>query len=94
MSGEIELVHFQDCPNAHRAREALTAALSFLELPMVWTEWDLEDPGTPERFRAFGSPTVLVNGADVTGTGPGTSAMACRADGAPSAEVILRALES
>jgi hypothetical protein len=34
-----------------------------------------------------------VNGHDVTGVGPGAAAAACRADGAPSIEIIRNALE-
>lgn len=84
----IELVYFEGCPNAERARENLA---SFLE-PGSWVEWNLSDEDTPERFRRFGSPTVLVDGRDVTGEGGGNAAMACRADGAPAVAVIRRAL--
>ena len=47
---------------------------------------------TPERFRRHGSPTVLVDGSDVTGEGAEVAAMACRADGAPSVETITDSL--
>jgi hypothetical protein len=47
----------------------------------------MED-STPADFRRFGSPTVLVDGEDVTGENAGTEAMACRADGVPSVATI------
>lgn len=90
----IELVYFEGCPHAQPAREALESALATAGRAQSWTEWDLADPAVPERVKRYGSPTVLVDGADVTGEGPGVSAMACRADGAPEVDAILRALQS
>jgi hypothetical protein len=89
----IELVYFNGCPNAAVARthiqEAITAVL---DEETRWTEWDLMADSTPADLKRFGSPTVLVNGQDVTGHQPGNDAMACRADGAPSAEMIAARL--
>ena len=89
----IELVYFEGCPNARMARENIRAAIAeaFSE-PVEWSEWDLMADSTPEDFKRFGSPTVLVNGHDVTGDGPGNVAMACRADGAPSVALIAASL--
>jgi len=89
----IELVYFEGCPNALTARENIRAAVAeaFSE-PVEWSEWDLMAESTPEVFKRFGSPTVLVDGHDVTGDGPGNNAMACRADGAPSVAVIAASL--
>lgn len=88
----IELVYFDGCPNAAQARETLRS------IPCVgsWTEWNLSSPDTPDRFRRYGSPTVLVDGRDVTGDAApddAGDAMSCRTDGAPSAEQVRRALE-
>jgi len=88
-TAQIELIYFDGCPNAERAREHLTEALG----DEAWREWNLSSPDTPERFRRYGSPTVLVDGRDVTGAGEGNAAMACRADGAPSVALIREALE-
>jgi len=89
----IELVYFEGCPNARTARENIRAAVAeaFSE-PVEWSEWDLMAKSTPEDFKRYGSPTVLVDGHDVTGDGPGNNAMACRADGAPSVAVIAASL--
>jgi hypothetical protein len=85
----VELVYFDGCPNAHTARANLRAVMD----DGSWTEWNLSAADTPDRFRRHGSPTVLVDGQDVTGEREGAGAMACRADGAPPPEVIRRALQ-
>lgn len=88
----IELVYFDGCPNAEQARESLQAALGDADGAGTWSEWNLSDEATPERFQRFGSPTVLVDGEDVTGSDDGNGAVACRVDGAPSAAAIREAL--
>ena len=88
----IDLVYFEGCPNATKARENLRVAIEQAAVELEWSEWDLMAEATPERFRKHGSPTVLVDGSDVTGTGAEATAMACRADGAPSVETIIESL--
>jgi hypothetical protein len=90
----IDLVYFEGCPNATKARDNLRAAIGHVGAELRWSEWDLMAESTPQKFRQHGSPTVLVNGTDVTGGGHDAVAMACRADGAPSAETISEALSS
>jgi len=85
----IELVYFEGCPNAEQARVNLRAALERAGKRPEWDEWDLSAASTPERYRAHGSPTVLIGGEDVTGNGAQAVAMACRSDGAPSADTIV-----
>lgn len=87
---EIDLVFFDGCPNAEQARANLRAVLD----SGSWREWNLSSPDTPERFRRYGSPTVLVDGRDVTGEDEheNDGAMACRADGAPSPDLIRETL--
>ncbi len=84
----FELVYFEGCPNASQARENLREAVEASGQGVTWSEWDLMAESTPADFRRFGSPTVLVNGEDVTGENVGTAAMACRADGVPSVATI------
>lgn len=91
-SHTIELVYFDDCPNAEEARANLQAATGADRSDGGWSEWNLSDEATPERYRRFGSPTVLVDGEDVTGSDGGNAAMACRADGAPEVSTIREAL--
>jgi hypothetical protein len=88
----IELVFFEGCPNAAQARENLSAALMTSGKPATWHEWDIGSTSTPDAYRAYGSPTVLIDGRDVTGPGGENQAMACRADGAPSVTAILEQL--
>ncbi len=88
----VELVYFEGCPNAVTARENIRAAVRVLGQSLEWEERDLMDPSTPESFKRYGSPTVLVDGEDVTGVQAGNGAMACRADGAPGVELIAAKL--
>lgn len=79
----------------------LIRALSSLELPLKWTEWVQNDPGTPDRLRQFGSPTVLIDHEDIDGLGGAAGASSCRlyrADGGelqgfPSEQLVRAALE-
>ena len=91
MSG-IELVYFDGCPNVDDARANIRAALEAADLPPTWREWNQHDPNAPEYVKQYGSPTVLVDGRDVTGEEPGMAGSACRADGAPSAVIIRLAI--
>jgi len=84
----IDLVYFDGCPNVDEARANLRAVLA----DGGWREWNLLGADIPDRFHRYGSPTVLVGGADMTGEGRTTGAMACRADGAPSRDAIREAL--
>ena len=54
------------CPNVDRARAVLTRALQEGGAPAVWTEWCTDDPQCPEGHKGRGSPTILVNGDDVS----------------------------
>ncbi len=84
----IELVYFEGCPCVSQARDNLREAIEASGQDATWSEWDLMEESTPADYRRFGSPTVLVNGEDVTGENVGTAAMACRADGVPSVATI------
>ena len=88
----VELLYFEGCPHAERARGNLRAALEKAGAAATWKEWDLAADATPKRYRRHGSPTVLVDGEDVTGDRGAAAAMACRTDGAPSVEEISRRL--
>jgi glycosidase len=91
-SRSIELVYFDGCPNAEEARANLRAATDAAGGAEPWSEWNLSEEDTPDRYKRFGSPTVLVDGEDVTGANGGNAAMACRSDGAPSVAAIREAL--
>jgi hypothetical protein len=89
----IELVYFSGCPHVDAARESLRTALDAAGLPPQWVEWDQTNAVTPERVHAYGSPTVLIDGVDVTGARP-ADGMSCRADGIPPTLAIVDALEA
>jgi hypothetical protein len=91
MSG-IELVYFDGCPHVESAREALREALALSGLPPRWSEWNQDDPAAPEHVHRYASPTILIEGRDVTGLLPGNNGKSCRADGVASAKIIHAAL--
>ena len=88
----VELVYFAGCPRVEAARAALRTALGRAGRTPAWQEWDQTMPEVPAHLHGLGSPTILVNGRDVTGASTPTTGRACRADGIPGPEVILAAL--
>lgn len=87
----VELVYFTGCPSTDAARDNIRSALHESGRPEQWVEWDLEDGATPERYRSYGSPTVLVDGTDVSGAQAVATGLSCSGDGAPSVGQIVRA---
>ena len=92
MNPRVELIHFEGCPHADEARRRLKLALAAAGLDQAWDEWDIGRAATPETYRRFGSPTILVNGTDVAGGAAGTG-MGCVVAGAPAVGMILSALQ-
>ena len=78
----VELRSVPDCPNLTAVRQVLYAALADLDLP----------PEVTELVGDYPSPSVLINGVDVTGRSAGNVA-ACRLD-LPTSEHIRAALQS
>ncbi len=64
---EIDFIYDADCPAADDARANLREALEREGLPVRWREWERSAPATAESMRAFGSPTILINGRDAAG---------------------------
>jgi len=95
----VEFIYDRDCPNVEAARAALREALRALRRTTVWQEWDRADKNVPDYVRAWGSPTILVDGKDIAGMAPG-DASACRiyrneqgkTRGVPDSATILSAL--
>lgn len=99
----VELVYFDGCPNVSLARDRLARAFAVVGLAPPWQEWERNDPGIPAHVRAFGSPTILVNGCDVAGMqSSGDDGGACRiysqqsgeTEGAPAVDVLVNALRA
>ncbi len=74
---KIQLLYFDGCPNLAPARDALRDALAAEKLDVRVDEIDVEAPDAPEWARGWGSPTILVDGKDLTGATRSTGA-ACR----------------
>ena len=98
---QIELIYDPDCPHVPRAREQLLQAFAMLDLPPRWQEWGSDNPNMPEHARGYGSPTILVDGQDVSGAGKIDGTAGCRVYataqglcGVPTVEEIAAALRS
>lgn len=93
---KIQFLYFSGCPLADPARKNLTAALAQIG-KSNFEEIDILDPASPEHLRAWGSPTILINGADVTGQPKGNS-VSCRIypfpGGVPDVQSIAAGLQS
>ncbi len=74
----VELIYFPGCPNVEEARSRLVKAFAGAKLNQRWSEFRTDDPDLPGHARGYGSPTIFVNGRDVTGAAPADSAEACR----------------
>ena len=86
---KIQLLYFEACPNLERARLALRDAMVADQIDQAVEEIDVDSPTAPESLRGWGSPTILIDGKDVTGA-TRTTASSCRlyANGAPSVDEI------
>ncbi len=95
----VQLLFFAGCPHVAAARAQLERALAQAGLAPTWEELDVTAPDAPAHLRAYGSPTVLVDGVDVSGVGPGDAAT-CRlysgseVPGAPPLASLMRALHA
>lgn len=95
---KIQLLSFPGCPNVAAARQTLRRCLAAAGLPQDFEEVDVTAPETAPQWRRWGSPTILVNGADVAGEMP--AGVCCRlypdagGYGGPSDEMIRRALDA
>src|SRR5689334_22380773 len=67
MASRVDLVFDLDCPNVEEARALLRTALARAGYPATWREWERDAAGTPPELRGLGSPTILVDGLDVSG---------------------------
>ncbi|HEX9877883.1 MAG TPA: thioredoxin family protein [Gammaproteobacteria bacterium] len=92
----VQLLSFDGCPLADNARNVLERALADCGMSRYQTI-DILDPATPEELRAWGSPTILVNGEDVTGH-PQGDGVGCRVYAGPGRvpdmESIVRRIRS
>jgi len=74
----IELVYEKTCPNIAAAREQLLRAFAEAGLTPRWREWEITDPAAPAHVHGYGSPTILVDGKDVSGAEVSGDDLCCR----------------
>lgn len=99
---QIELVYEKTCPNIEAARTQLLRAFSQAGITPRWQEWEVSSPDAPMHVHGYGSPTILVNGRDVSGDMPEGNDYCCRvyshgeyaSKGVPAADDIVDALMS
>jgi hypothetical protein len=99
---KVEVISDTDCPNVPEARAQLLRAFAEVGIFPSWIEWNRDSTAAPIYARAFGSPTVLVNGQDVSEGAPMSGKACCRLypdasgtlRGAPSVEQIVVALKA
>lgn len=75
---KVELVFEKTCPNVDAAREQIRKAFAQVNREPLWQEWEVSDSRAPTYVRVYGSPTILVNGIDVSGLAPGDCGDNCR----------------
>jgi mercuric ion transport protein len=95
----IQLLSFPGCPNVPEARKRLSDALADLGMPEEFEEIDVTDAACDPALVGWGSPTILIDGRDVEGAQPSSTA-SCRLyrstaglSGVPSEVAIRSALE-
>jgi hypothetical protein len=103
VSNRVELIHAPDCPNLGLARERLTRAFESAGLQTEWSEWNQAHAESPDYTRDYASPTILVDGQDVSADDAALlDGESCRLytdedgrlTGAPSAVAITAALQA
>ncbi len=96
----VELIYDQTCPNFNKTRDNIDEAFNTTEMDVEFKEWERSAKDSPDYVRDYGSPTVLVDGKDVSETTPSDGAANCRIYvdsqgypvGVPSVEIIVSAL--
>ncbi|NIR28377.1 MAG: hypothetical protein GWN84_03420, partial [Gammaproteobacteria bacterium] len=90
----VDFVYDRDCPNVKAARANLMRAFSRAGVTARWKEHEIGSADAPARVRGFGSPTILVDGADVAGVQRGAEDCCRVYEGSkvPSVELIADAL--
>ena len=92
----VQFLTFEGCPLANTARGNLEKALADCGM-RGYEEIDILDPDTPDDLPGWGSPTILVNGVDVSGQPKGNN-VSCRIypgrDRVPSATDIVAGIRS
>jgi hypothetical protein len=73
----IQLLTFPGCANAAAARDLLSRVVASSGVGAGFEELDTQSPDTPEPYRSYASPTILVDGEPV-GSQPLIGPACCR----------------
>lgn len=98
----VELIYDRSCPNVESARAQLLRGFAVAGFAPHWHEWDSAAADSPGHARGYGSPTILVDGRDVSGDVPVQTGGNCcriyahgeRDVGVPALADIVQALKS
>ena len=93
----LELQYFDGCPNHGKMREHLARAIQGMESAVQVIEIPGVDEETATKTQFRGSPTLLINGADLEEMPPPSMpTLACRfyPNGIPQAEFIRAKIEA
>jgi len=88
---EIEVQHFEGCPNSVEMINRVKVSISELSDYIVYKEILVETKEVADRVKFRGSPTVLINGIDIENMPePINANLSCRyyKNGIPSVEQI------
>ncbi|VAX15912.1 hypothetical protein MNBD_NITROSPINAE02-1285 [hydrothermal vent metagenome] len=98
----FELIYDSACPNFGKARDNIYKAIEETGIPADIKEWERSAKESPGYVRDYGSPTILLDGRDVSPSPSPSSegAPGCRVyndangnpGGAPSVDIITAAL--
>jgi mercuric ion transport protein len=99
---KVECIFDHDCPNIEATRAQLRKAFARINAPPQWTEWERSQPKCPPYCQHYGSPTILINGQDITGESAQADACACRVyenadgtmQGVPPLDTLVQALQT
>jgi mercuric ion transport protein len=99
---QVELVYEKTCPNINAARAQLLRAFVQAGITPRWQEWEVNSPHVPSHVHGYGSPTILVNGQDISGNMAAGEDYCCRIysldertnKGVPLLADIVRALKT
>lgn len=99
---QVELVYEKTCPNIEAAREQLLRAFAEARLTPRWQEWEVSSEDAPQHVHGYGSPTILVDGRDVSGVMSEGDDYCCRVyahaesgnKGVPALADIVHALQA
>ena len=62
----LEFLHGCNCGNAATAHKNLEEAFRQLGMTPNWYEIDLDSPGLSDKYKRYGSPTILIDGKDIS----------------------------